>query len=254
MQSVIFKQRQLTVRLAQNQFEIEQTLSLRYDVFNRELGEGLAESAATCKDRDDYDLYCEHLIVVDEAAEDRIVGTYRLLRGSVARKTIGFYSENEFDLSRIYDLDGEPAEVGRSCVHPDYRDGSVIGLLWHGLGWFVKEHDIRYLMGCGSIHDTSPQIANDAFAWFREKGYLVEDDLRITPRAHHRLPGFDPAHRPADMKAAMWNVPGLLHGYTRVGARIGGEPALDANFGTTDFFVFFDSRRIAERYEKRFLG
>lgn len=254
MQNVALKERHLTVRLAQNQFEIEQTLSLRYDVFNRELGEGLAASSATCKDRDDYDLYCEHLIVTDEAAEDRVVGTYRLLRGSVARKTIGFYSENEFDLSRVYGLKGEAAEVGRSCVHSEYRDGSVIGLLWQGLGWYVKEHNIRYLMGCGSIHDTSPRVASEAFAWFREKGHLVDPELRVWPRSDHRLADFDPTHRPDDMKAAMWQVPGLLHGYTRVGAKIGGEPALDAEFGTTDFFVFFDSQRIAERYEKRYLG
>ena len=253
MQGVALKEKQLEVRLAENQLEIEQTLSLRYDVFNRELGEGLPESAATCKDRDEYDFYCDHLIVVDRASEDRIVGTYRILRGSVARANIGFYSDNEFDLSRIYDLKDETAEIGRSCVHPDYRDGSVIGLLWTGLGWYIKKHDIRYLMGCGSVHDTTVETANEAFAFFREKNHLVDADLRVTPRNSHRIKGFNPLHQPGDLKAAMWKIPPLLHGYTKVGAKIGGEPALDAVFGTTDFFIFFDSKKISDRYEKHYL-
>lgn len=253
MQGVALPQKQLEVRLAENQLEIEQTLALRYEVFNQELGEGLPESAATCKDRDEYDLYCDHLIVVDRAANNRIAGTYRLLRGSVARAGIGFYSDNEFDLSAIYEQKDETAEIGRSCVHPDYRDGSVIGLLWTGLGWYIKKHNIRYLMGCGSVHDTSVETANDAFAFFREKGHLVDGNLRVTPLASHRMPGFDPEHRPENLKAAMWKIPPLLHGYTKVGAKIGGEPALDSVFGTTDFFIFFDSRKISDRYEKHYL-
>jgi len=117
------KERRLTVRIAENQLEIERALALRYDVFNLELGEGLPESAATRKDRDEYDYFCEHLIVIDKANGDQIVGTYRILKRSVAEKNIGFYSENEFDISNIYKLNDEAAEIGRSCVHPDYRDG-----------------------------------------------------------------------------------------------------------------------------------
>ncbi|MBE8427083.1 GNAT family N-acetyltransferase, partial [Leptospira borgpetersenii serovar Tarassovi] len=125
-------ERKLEVRIAENQLEIERTLALRYEVFNLELGEGLPQSAATRKDRDEYDLFCDHLIVIDKNRENKIVGTYRILRRSVAKQNLGFYSDNEFDITKIYEFDAETAEIGRSCVHPEYRDGSVISMLWAG--------------------------------------------------------------------------------------------------------------------------
>ncbi len=128
----------LNVHLAENQLEVEKAYSLRYNVFNLELGEGLLNSRETMKDKDEYDFFCDHLVVTDTSESNMVVGTYRILRKEIAKKTIGFYSENEFDLFNIYNLDYELAEVGRSCVHPSYRDGSVITLLWKGLASYMN--------------------------------------------------------------------------------------------------------------------
>lgn len=245
--------RKLTVRLAQNQLEIEQALRLRYEIFNQEMGEGLAQSAATGKDRDEFDLFCDHLVVVDEVA-DRIAGTYRILSKTRALENKGFYSEAEFDLASIYRLPYETAEVGRSCVHPDYRDGSVIGLLWAGIGEYISQHNIRILMGCGSIHTTDSAQVNEIFAYLRDGGHLVSEDLRVTPRDTHRLPGFRSIELLEDRKTVAKRLPPLIKGYMRLGAQIGGEPALDAEFGTTDLFIYFDAQSIADRYGKRFVG
>jgi len=245
--------RKLTVRLAENQLEIEQALRLRYEIFNQEMGEGLAQSAATGKDRDEYDLFCDHLVAVDEAA-DRIVGTYRILTKTRALENKGFYSESEFDLTNIYKLPYETAEVGRSCVHPAYRDGSVIGLLWAGIGEYIHKNQIRVLMGCGSIHTTDSAQVNEIYAYLREGGHLVSDDLRVTPRKTHLLPGFREVDLPEDRKIVAKRLPPLIKGYMRLGAQIGGEPALDAEFGTTDLFIYFDAKTIADRYGKRFVG
>ncbi len=253
MNNILLKEKQLEVRLAENQYEIEQTLSLRYEVFNKELGEGLPESHETRKDRDPYDLYCDHLIVVDNSYDKKIVGTYRILRSSVAKKYIGFYSENEFNLSPIYKLIDEAAEIGRSCVHPDYRDGTVISLLWSGLAWYIQTYNVRYLMGCGSFHTSDPIIISKAYAYFKEKQYLVKDTLRIFPLEEKKLSGFNPDYPISDLKDAAKNIPPLIIGYLRAGALIGGEPAYDHIFNTTDFFIFFDSKKITERYGKRYL-
>lgn len=254
MNKLLINEKQLEVRLAEDQYEIEQTLSLRYEVFNKELGEGLPESHDTKKDRDDYDLYCDHLIVVDNANDKKVVGTYRILRSSIAKQYIGFYSETEFDLSKIYDLKEESAEIGRSCVHPDYRDGTVITLLWSGLAWYIKNYNIRYLMGCGSFHTKDPALINESYAYFREKNYLVDESLRVNPLNNKRLNGFDPNYQITDLKQAMKHIPPLIIGYLRAGSLIGGEPAFDEIFGTTDFFIFFDSKKITERYGERFLN
>ncbi|MCC6274864.1 MAG: GNAT family N-acetyltransferase [Leptospiraceae bacterium] len=247
-------ERKLEVRLAENQLEIERTLSLRYSVFNEELGEGLAISRATQKDRDEYDYFCDHLVVVDKSQNNAVVGTYRILKRSTARENIGFYSETEFDLTDLYFLEDEVAEVGRSCVHPDYRDGSVISLLWAGLGEYMTENRIRYFMGCGSVHSTDVKSAMEAYAFMKSKdGILTDDRIRIKPRDTHRIHGFDPNYIISDMAAISKNIPPLLKGYLRLGAKVSGVPAIDLEFGTTDFFVFFDAKKINEKYASKFL-
>ena len=248
------RERHLEVRLAQNQLEIEQTLSLRYNIFNLELEQGLPESHANQKDRDEYDLYCDHLIVVDKGADDRIVGTYRLLRGAVAREHAGFYSETEFNLDGIYDLKHEVAEIGRSCVHPDYRDGSVITHLWIGLAMYMKEFDVWYLMGCGSVHTSEAQKASLISAWLREKGALADLRFSASPRSNYRLPGFDPNVTIDDPKAVAKEIPPLVKGYIRAGSKIVGTPAYDAVFRTTDFFITFDRHEIDQRYGRHYFG
>lgn len=246
------KTRQLEVRIAQNQLEIEQALTLRYNVFNKELGEGLARSQSTGKDRDDFDLYCEHLIVIDKETSE-VVGTYRILSKSRALQNVGFYSETEFDLTNIYRVNAEMAEVGRSCVHPDYRDGSVITLLWNGLAEYILKNNVRYLMGCGSLHSTDANEVNEVYAYLRDQDHLVEEALRVQPRASHVHPDFREISLNSDIKAVTRRLPPLIKGYLRIGARIGGKPALDREFGTTDLFIFFDAESVTQRYGKRFL-
>ncbi|MCE9499406.1 MAG: GNAT family N-acetyltransferase [Leptospira sp.] len=246
-------ERKLEVRLAENQFEIEQTLALRYNVFNLEMGEGLPQSSSTRKDRDEYDFYCEHLIVMDKARDNMIVGTYRILNRKTAKKNIGFYSETEFDLSKLYELEDEVAEVGRSCVHPEYRDGSVITLLWAGLGEYMMQNNVRYLMGCGSIHSTDPVMASEVYAFLREKDGLAETKFEVMPLDINKIENFDTNFAINDIKETTKKIPPLVKGYLRVGAKICGTPALDRVFGTTDLFVLFDRNEIDKRYGEKFL-
>jgi len=63
----VFSHGRLTVKLAVTKQEIEAAFRLRYDVFNRELREGLPESYLTGMDKDAYDDYCDHLVVIDTA-------------------------------------------------------------------------------------------------------------------------------------------------------------------------------------------
>ncbi len=246
-------ERKLEVRLAENQLEVERALSLRYNIFNLEMGEGLPQSAATQKDRDEYDYYCDHLIVIDKNQEDEVVGTYRILRKDVAQQNIGFYSETEFDLTKIYKLEDNFAEVGRSCVHPNYRNGSVISLLWGGLAEYMQINNLRYLMGCGSIHSTSPRVASEVYAYLKENDGLAGEEFDIRPLDSHKIEGFDPNLKIENMKEISKTIPPLIKGYLRVGSKICGHPAIDKVFGTTDVFVLFDFKEISERYLKKFV-
>lgn len=247
-------ERILEVRLAENQLEIERALALRYEVFNLEMGEGLPQSSATRKDRDEYDLYCQHLVVFDKSNENKIVGTYRILTRENAKTGIGFYSETEFDITSIYNIPDEIAEVGRSCVHPDYRDGSVISLLWQGLAEFMIKHNVRYLMGCGSIHSTEAQVASESYAFLKAKDSIAPEEFRVYPNPDYVLPNFDPNLDVEDVKTISKNIPPLIKGYIRLGAKICGFPALDSVFGTTDVFILFDRKEITDRYAKHYMG
>src|SRR5262245_34443461 len=134
------------VKIAAQRSEIEAAQRLRFQVFNLELNKGLKSSYEHELDFDEFDPFCDHLIVRDLRSGD-VVGTYRLLRGEQARRNIGFYSEKEFDLSRIRQLDGELLELGRSCARKDFRDRSLIPLMWEAIAEQVKKHRVRYLFG-----------------------------------------------------------------------------------------------------------
>lgn len=250
---IISTDRKLEVRLAENQLEIEKALALRYEVFNLEMNEGLAESVATGKDRDEYDLYCDHLIVLDRTRDEKIVGTYRLLRSSIARKNIGFYSENEFNLAALNNLPGEVAEIGRSCVHKEYRDGSVISMLWIGLGNYMNQFNVRYLSGCASLHTTDPVEASEMYACMKSKEMLADPRYQVEPLKTHTLEGFNPHFEITDIKATYKRMPALLKGYVRAGARFCSEPALDREFGTIDFYIIFDKTEVDKRYGRHYL-
>ena len=120
----------LEVGIARNASEVLDAQRLRYRVFAEEMGANLSNRTPGV-DHDVYDPYCEHLVVRDSDSSE-IVGTYRILSPANARK-IGYYSENEFDITRLRHLRPRMVEIGRSCVHPDYRTGATIALLWSGL-------------------------------------------------------------------------------------------------------------------------
>jgi len=243
----------LHVRLACNAREIEAAQRLRYSVFCDEMGAHLP-SASSGIDRDHYDPYCEHLIVRDEQS-DEIVGTYRILPPHNVHKAGGYYSENEFDLSRLAPIRSQLVEVGRSCVHRDYRSGSVIALLWEGLVRYIREHGYGYLTGCASVSLRDGGQA--AMHLYRRlaKNHLCPPEYLVFP--HHPLPDMFPVSREAESvspgKEKTVEIPPLLKGYIRAGAWICGEPAWDRDFNSADMFILLPLSRVSARYAKRFL-
>ena len=232
----------LHVGLAQSESEIRAAKKLRYRVFAEELGARL-----NCRepgiDHDLYDPYCEHLVVRDEAA-GRIVGTYRILSPQAAKRVGGYYSENEFDLTRLQLLREGMVEIGRSCIDPDYRTGATIALLWAGLARYMAEGSYRHLIGCASIGMADGgHIAANLYSRLGE--HMAPPEYRVFPR--HPLPV---EHLFNDQPA---ELPPLIKGYLRAGAYVGGEPAWDPDFNTADLLIMLPMTRIDERYARHFL-
>jgi putative hemolysin len=237
------------VKIATEPGEIEQAQRLRFQVFNVELNKGLKSSYERGLDIDEFDPFCDHLLVRDLKSGD-IVGTYRMLRGSQARRHIGFYSEKEFDLSRIKSLDGELMELGRSCARKDFRDRALIPLMWEAIAEQVKKHQVRYLFGCGSLYTTEAGEVSAMFSMLKNK-YYAPEAYRVLPLETCKFKDLTDDALISDEQALFQKLPSLIKGYLRIGALVCGPPALDGEFDTADFFLLLDFGLLKEEYLKR---
>jgi L-ornithine Nalpha-acyltransferase len=237
------------VKIATEPSEIERAQRLRFQVFNIELNKGLKSSYERGLDVDEFDPFCDHLLVRDLKSGD-IVGTYRLLLGSQARQHIGFYSEKEFDLSRINSLDGELMELGRSCARKDFRDRALIPLMWEAIAEHVKKHQVRYLFGCGSLYTTEIGEVGAMFSMLKNK-YYAPEAYRVFPVERCKFKDLNDEPVISDELALFQKLPSLIKGYLRIGALVCGPPALDAEFGTADFFLLLDFGSLRDEYLKR---
>jgi putative hemolysin len=231
----------LAVALARSDADIEDAQRLRYKVFAEEMGARIGD-ASTGIESDEFDPHCDHLIVRDLDTL-RVVGTYRILPPHRAREIGRLYSEGEFDLSRLQHIKPTMVEVGRSCVHRDYRSGSTILLLWAGMAHYMRAGGYHHLIGCASVPlgdggRMAARIRVDL------QKYLTDPEYRVFPRLAFPFERIEPA--------AAAEMPPLLKGYLRVGARICGEPAWDPDFNSADFLVWLSLDNLHPRYASHF--
>jgi putative hemolysin len=232
-------------RLARDAAELRAAQALRFEVFNLELNEGLAASAATGLDADPFDAVCDHLLV-EHVPTARLVGTYRLQTGTSAAAHLGYYSEQEFDFRPFEPIRAGMIELGRACVHHQHRNLVVLGLLWRGIADYARARGGRYLCGCSSITSQDPAVGASAYAELCRK-HLVEPQWRTRP-----LPAFDCSLNRLAEDAT--RIPKLLRAYLSIGAKICGPPALDRQFKTIDFLTLLDLHKLPAMVRDRFLG
>jgi putative hemolysin len=255
----------LEVRLAARRSEIRRAQRLRYKVFYEEMAAvptGLA--ALSRRDADAYDSLCDHLLVLDHAVmrpaktpfrapKPKVVGTYRLLRGEVAERHHGFYSESEYDLSSVLSAQGgrRLLELGRSCVLKPYRGKRTVELLWQGIYAYVLHHRIDALIGCASLEGTDPDRLALPLSFLHHHARAPEP-WRACPLPGRGVRMDRLAKESLDPKAALQALPPLIKGYLRLGATFGDGAVIDRQFGTTDVFVALPVERIGARYRGHF--
>jgi putative hemolysin len=249
----------LEVRLADTAAEIDAAQALRYRVFFEEMtARPSAEAAAARRDRDGFDAFCDHLLVVDHtrgAGSEGVVGTYRLLRRSAAVRG-GFYSSTEFDIAPLIAYPGEILELGRSCVDAAYRTRPTMQLLWRGIASYVFQHGITLMFGCASLPGTDPQALAVPLS------YLYHYHLAPPPLRARALPDryvemnllppsevdADAAVAQIDARSAIAALPPLIKGYLRLGALVGEGAVVDHHFNTTDVCIIVATDRVTEKY------
>jgi L-ornithine Nalpha-acyltransferase len=250
IESLTPKARNLSVRLATCDADIEAAQRLRWEIFYGAMG--ATPLGGDKLDIDPYDPVCDHLLVEDSASGIPIVvGTYRLLRQSVAQARNGFYSAGEFDLSPFAGREGELLELGRSCVAPDYRDAGTIQLLWRGIAAYLQQHSISMMFGCGSFHGTDPGEHADTLSYLWHN-HLASTGLRARALSDRYINMARLSLGSYDPRQAMRKLPPLIKAYLRVGAQVGDGAVIDHQFNTVDVFIVMPVAAISERYLGRF--
>ena len=236
-------QHRFHVGLAHSMHDLRDAQRLRWQVFGEEMGANLSR-AQPGLDIDLYDSWCDHLLVRAEESGE-VVGTYRILSPDAARRVGSFYAEQEFDLTRLQHLRKRMVEVGRSCVHPDYRTGGVISLLWSGLAEYMYKSGYEYLIGCASI-GMQDGGHNAASVWHAVcEQHMAPVEYRVFPRCPLPLAALSTEAAP--------RVPPLVKGYLRLGAWVCGEPAWDPDFNTADLPILLSMQKMKQSYAKHFM-
>ena len=245
----------LLIRLAESEAEVIASQRLRYEVFCGEMdAKPSREMQRLGREFDSYDGHCDHLLVFDRERGQgpaAVVGTYRLLRREAAARLGQFYTSSEYDIAVLLDYPGQILELGRSCVHRDYRTRSIMQLLWRGIAEYIFFYDIDLMFGCASLPGIDPSRLALPLSFLYNQ-CLAPPALR--PRA---LPEryVDMNMLPAesiDTLRALKSLPPLVKGYLRLGAFVGDGAVVDAEFGTTDVCIVVKTELVTEKYYRHY--
>ena len=254
------KIRDFEVRLTRNKEERKQVRQLRYSVFVEEEGASATEEQrALGEEYDSYDRFAEYMAVFHNG---RVVGTYRIIDRNAAEKMGGFYTETEYNLSKIKKYRGNIAEMSRACVEKSYRDNAlVMRMLWAGLGEFIVRRKIGIVFGVASFVGTKPARSAQAISYLYYN-HLTPLNLHATVLSENFADGINPKlsrmnilpREFVDEADAKSEMTPLIKGYLRLGATFGRGVFVDAPFNSYDVFVMLETRKMNAVYQKHFLG
>lgn len=242
------------VKLAASPEDLLAAQRLRYDVFVKELGgKGSLVDHDNQLERDTYDPYCDHLLLYDEALnaqkENAVVGVYRILTSERAAELGRFYSEDEYDLDILKSSGRKLMELGRSCLHPEYRGGSAMLHLWQALSHYIMERGIEILFGVASFHGTQVDTIKEPLSLLYYN-HLAPRELRVVAKQPHNQPMDLIVPHELDKKRAILAVPSLIKAYLRLGGFVGEGAFVDRAFNTTDVCLVLDTAKLSERQKQ----
>lgn len=243
------------VRLATSEEDLKSAQALRYDVFVRELGGGGAlVDHGQGLEVDRFDPFFDHLLLFDHNREvEPVVGVYRVLRDDQARAAGQFYSDDEYDLTPLKQSGRSLMELGRSCLHSDYRGGAAMFHLWQGLAEYVETHGIDILFGVASFHGTDAETLAHPLSLLHNR-HLAAPELRVRARDAHfqTMDLLKPDE--IDRKRAMLETPALIKAYLRLGGVVGEGAWIDHAFNTTDVCLIMDTEKLNARQKSIYAG
>lgn len=243
------------VRLAKTSEDVIASQKLRYSVFVDEFGAKTSKKQMKEKlETDIFDNYCDHLLLIDkkkksDLIEGKVVGVYRLMKHSNASNGIGFYSQNEYDLTLLFSSGMKCLELGRSCVAQEYRNGLGLYLLWEALAQYVAKEQIDLLFGVASFKGVDPSKISKGLSILHHK-YIAPKDIRISALPHSYLSMDIIPIENINYAEAMLQIPSLIKSYIRLGGVVGDGAFIDYDFNTIDVGIIMDTKIVKKRYKK----
>lgn len=238
------------IKTVESSKELIESFKLRDLVFNQEFrgieSEGL--------DFDRFDYYFDHIIIVHKETK-KIIGTYRLNCSTFSNVS---YTELEFDLTQLRKFQGPFLELGRACIHKDYRKGSVITLLWRGIAEYMNLSKSNLLFGCSSLKINNAREAALAYKYLNDQGFISETFISI-PTPKFTMKNFDSWYNyfskgltDLQKEEAENLIPSLLKSYLKLGAKIACEPAFDEDFDCIDLLTVLKKDDLSNSLAQKF--
>jgi len=233
--------------------EITKVLKLRYEVLYKEfLGIDTSKKPNTL-DIDEFDILFDHLVIIDKKT-DNIIGTYRL---NCTKFNKILYAAKELNMSSIDALPGYKVEMGRACVHPDFRNGVTIAALWKGLGDYVRQTGARYMFGCASIKTDDPYKIVKIHSWLSQ--YHSEEHKTVLPTKEfeNELLTWALKRDVVELNELSSDdiaseIPPLLMTYLKSGGVICGQPSHDKYFKIFNYLTLVDKENMVESFHRKF--
>ena len=247
------------IKIAEKKSELKKAQALRYLVFYQEKKAKPTISKKILRlDYDKIDKFADHLIVIDKnikGIKNKIVGTYRLIRGDIACDFGGFYTSSEFDLSSILSSYkySQILELGRSCVHQDYRNGNIMNFLWRAIAEYIKLYDIKILLGCVSFNGTDIMKYSDELSYLRNN-FCLPDELSVKSLDKKNYSAYTETNSNINNLRTFVKLPPLIKGYLRIGGKVSHDCFVDHKFNTIDLCVIVTTDNIDEKYKKKYLN
>ncbi len=238
-----------TVRLADSDSEIVMAQTMRHRIFLGQTSQSTKSDnpEPNNRDCDALDQYCDHLIVLDQQAGERMVGVCRLIRQHAAERAGRFYSAGSYDLTTLLSYPGTLVEVGRSCIDPAYRDGAVSRILWKGLSRYIANFNIDLMFGCASLPGTQRQSLAESLSYLHYY-HSASKSLRPGALSALRVAMDIIPYDQIDPKKAFSQLPPLIKAYLRIGGSVGDGAVIDHDFGTIDVLMIVQTAALATRY------
>lgn len=216
------------LRTIQNSAELKAVLELRNLCFDAKIN------------KLPFDLQADHLIVED--VEKKILcGAYRLTHSDFSQH---FECEEDFEIPALLEKNESKMELAWACIHPDYRNGAIVGLLWRGITEISKIQPAKYIFGTTSIKGDHSDIAKI------QHGLLGKElPFPVLPRRSHLkkisadLPNTSGVTSPKSWRRL---IPGLLRAYLMAGALVCAQPSYDVDLNCYDFMTVIDMDQAAD--------